>query len=454
MGPRDCNGADADTDRCISQSEFLVAYAALLGRQRRQLAPDLQAAANLAATPATPPSDAPKSTPSPPSRSLGLVIAAPAPSRPGTAQHELETKIEEALRKNLGDQYVPLPTQPPADEVAEAPAPEQAASASEPPAATSEDAAAERSLEQRAAQLREALEARLKDSGAGDEEANAARLRLERQLAELAQAAARKPAPGSRRDPTRSPDERDRALRSDLEAKLIEDGATPEQATNARARLEARIAQMRSKDAERAALLAEREPEVARSFEQRAGELRANLELKLAETNAPAAEAEAARARLERQLTELAQGAAPKPPPGSRRDPTRAPDERDRALRADLEARLQADKATPEQAANARARLEARIAEMRAKDAQRSAATPEPAPTAPAAPASNEDPLQARFRNLREGLERKLTESGASPEDAAAERARLERRIESLQGEAAHGARGEQAGKKKRDGGG
>jgi hypothetical protein len=477
LGPRDCNAADADGDHLIAESEFFVAYAALLAKQQRKLAPDLQAAATAAAA-ATAPATAPKASPTAPSRSGGPVVAAPAPSRPGTAQYELENKIEEALRKNLGDQYVPRPTPPPAVEVVATLAPAPSASAAEQPAPPSEDVAAERSIEQRAAELREALEARLRDSGAGLEEARIARARLERQLAELAQGAAKKPAPGSRRDPTRSPDERDRELRANLEAKLLEDAATPDQAANARARLEARIADMRSKDAERAAAAAESEPDAARSFEQRAEELRANLELKLAETNAPPAEAEAARARLERQLTELAQGSAPKPPPGSRRDPTRAPDERDRELREGLEAKLKADKASPEQAANARARLEQRIAEMRAKDAERGAVTaaapvatpaaPPPAvakasapevsaPAAPEAPAGlapSEDPLEARFRNLREGLERKLAESGASPEDAAAERARLEKRIEALRREAAGGARGEKAGKKKRDGGG
>ncbi|MFM7295738.1 MAG: hypothetical protein ACKO4Q_00765 [Planctomycetota bacterium] len=416
------------------------------------------------------------------------MVAAPAPSRPGTAQYELENKIEEALRKNLGDQYIARPA-PPVEVLEPTPVAEPAPGSQATPEAEATETPVERSLEQRAAELREALEARLRESGAGPEEATAARVRLERQLAELAQAAAQKPAPGSRRDPTRSPDERDRELRANLEAKLIEDAATPDQAANARARLEARIAEMRSKDAERAAAAAEGEPDAARSFELRAEELRANLELKLAETNASPAEAEAARARLERQLTELAPGSTPKPPPGSRRDPSRAPDERDRKLRADLEAKLQADNATPEQAANARARVEARIAEMRAKDAERGSATaaapgpaaktpaapppapastavpnpaptakaPEPAPAAPetpAEPAAGEDPLEARFRNLREGLERKLAESGASPEDAAVERARLEKRIESMRREAAGGARGEKAGKKKRDGGG
>ena len=406
---------------------------------------------------------------------MGVVVAAPAPSRPGTAQYELESKIEEALRKNLGDQYV-APPAPPVEVAVPAPTPEAAVATSEGTAAAAEptegepsEAPAERSLEQRAAELREALELRLRESGAGPDEAAVARARLERQLAELAQAAASRPAPGSRRDATRSPDERDRELRANLEAKLVEDGATPEQAANARARLEARIAEMRAKDAERAAEALEGEPAAARGFEQRAEELRANLELKLAETNASPAEAEAARARLERQLTELARGSAPKPPPGSRRDPTRSPEERDRELREGLEAKLKADNATPEQAENARARLEARIAEMRAKDTERGSAPATPTrattpATTPATPApaeggadptaAPEDPLEARFRNLREGLERKLTESGASPEEAAAERARLEKRIEGLRREASGAGRPAPGAKKKRDGGG
>lgn len=468
LGPRDCNAADADGDRLIAEAEFLVAYAALLAKQQRKLAPDLQAAVSAAAAPAS----APKPPSSGPQRSGGAVVAAPAPSRPGTAQFELENKIEEALRKNLGDQYVPRPVPLPVVEVAVASTETSPAVASTADEAT-EGPAAERSLEQRAAELREALELRLRESGAGPDEAAAARARLERQLAELARAAVQKPAPGSRRDPTRSPDERDRELRENLEAKLVEDGATLEQAANARARLEARIAEMRAKDAERATEVAQGESAAARSFEQRAEELRANLELKLAETNASPAEAEAARARLERQLTELASGSAPKPPPGSRRDPTRPPDERDRELREGLEAKLKADNATPEQAENARARLEARIAEMRAKDVERGSAPavsaaptpapksePTPAPTpAPAqggteTPVAPEDPLEARFRNLREGLERKLAESGASPEEAAAERARLEKRIEGLRRDAAGGARPAPGAKKKRDGGG
>ena len=468
LGPRDCNAADTDGDRMLAQAEFLVAYVGSLAQQRRRIAPDLQAA--VTAPPVPTPTPVPTPAPGPkaagPARSASPVVAAPAPSRPGTAQYELENKIEEALRKNLGDQYVarPQPT-PPVD--ATVPAEGSTASPAAAPE-VSETEPVERSLEQRAAELREALELRLRESGAGPEEVAVARARLERQLAELAQAASNRPAPGSRRDPTRTPDERDRELRENLEAKLVEEHATPEQAANARERLEARIAEMRSKDAERASEASEGEPTAARTFEQRAEELRANLELKLAETNAPPAEAEAARARLERQLAELAQGSAPKPPPGSRRDLTRSPDERDRELREGLEAKLKEDNATPEQAANARERLEARIDEMRAKDAERGRAsavapatspvTPTPAPKEPAPPASApvpaEDPVEARFRNLREGLERKLAESGATPEEAAAERARLEKRIEALRREAAGGARPVTGGKKKRDGGG
>jgi hypothetical protein len=457
LGPRDCNTADSDGDRMLAEAEFLAAYVTLLGRQQRRIAPDLQAAATAPVAPTTTPKVA---APASPARSASPVLAAPAPSRPGTAQYELENKIEEALRKNLGDQYVarPQPTPPVETSV-------PAAASSSPSEEVTESAPVERSLEQRAAELREALELRLRESGAGPEEVAAARARLERQLAELAQVASNKPAPGSRRDPTRTPDERDRELRENLEAKLLEDGATPEQAANARARLEARIAEMRAKDAERVAQEVGAEPAESRTFEQRAEELRANLELKLAETNASPAEAEAARARLERQLAELAQGSTPKPPPGSRRDLTRSPDERDRELRENLEAKLKEDKATPEQAANARERLEARIAEMRAKDAERGRASavapataPTPAPEEPAQPASApapaEDPVEARFRNLREGLERKLAESGATPEEAAAERARLEKRIEALRREAAGGARPATGGKKKRDGGG
>lgn len=461
LGPRDCNAADSNGDRILAEPEFLAAYVTLLGRQQRRIAPDLQAAVTAPVAPTTTPevaSPVPPVSPVSPARSASPVVAAPAPSRPGTAQYELEHKIEEALRKNLGDQYVahPQPTPPVETSVPAAASP----SSSEE---VTESAPVERSLEQRAAELREALELRLRESGAGPEEVAAARARLERQLAELAQAASDKPARGSRRDPTRTPDERDRELRENLDAKLLEDGATPEQAANARASLEARIAEMRAKAAERVAQEGAAEPAESRTFEQRAEELRANLELKLAETNASPAEAEAARARLERQLAEIVQGSTPRPPPGSRRDLTRSPDERDRELRENFEAKLKEDKATPEQAANVRERLEARIAEMRVKDAERGqasavapAAAPTPAPKESAQPASApaEDPVEARFRNLREGLEGKLAESGATPEEAAAERARLEKRIEALRREAAGGARPVTGSKKKRDGGG
>ncbi len=303
LGPRDCNAADSNGDRILAEPEFLAAYVTLLGRQQRRIAPDLQAAVTAPVAPTTTPevaSPVPPVSPVSPARSASPVVAAPAPSRPGTAQYELEHKIEEALRKNLGDQYVahPQPTPPVETSVPAAASP----SSSEE---VTESAPVERSLEQRAAELREALELRLRESGAGPEEVAAARARLERQLAELAQAASDKPARGSRRDPTRTPDERDRELRENLDAKLLEDGATPEQAANARASLEARIAEMRAKAAERVAQEGAAEPAESRTFEQRAEELRANLELKLAETNALPAEAEAARARLERQLAEI-----------------------------------------------------------------------------------------------------------------------------------------------------
>jgi hypothetical protein len=488
LGRREHTLGDVDGDHGLSEAEFLGAYAAYGEKQGLKLAPELAAMARTTAS--SPQVLQPSSTPVAP------------PSRSTAAQRELENKIEEALRKNLGDKYVPRVVETPAEPVA--------APASSAPAETSPEVAPENSVaqppspEERAAQLRASLELRLTESQASPDEARAARARLEQRILELAAGEATKPPPGSRRDPTRSPDERDRELRESLEAKLKADFATPEQAANARARLEERIAQMRAKDAERAAAEESEESgelldsaSAARSFEERAREQRDALERELATSGATPEAAAKARAELEQRLAALAKRAGPKPPPGSRRDPTRSPEERDRELRASLEAKLAADGATPEQATNARARLEERIAQMRAKDVERAqdgtapraagsgttarvepkspAPAPqlEPAPQIPPATATEGTPtepaeaaptltpeqsLEARARNLRDALERQLADSGASPEEAAVARERLERRIADMQ-RAAQGERkaaggAGQGGKKKRDGGG
>ena len=475
LGRREHTLGDVDGDHGLSESEFLGAYAAFGAKQGLKLEPELAAMARPAA-------------PSPQVLKPDSAPVAP-PSRSTAAQVELESKIEEALRKNLGDKYVPRVVEKPAEPVV-APAPSKTPAPSTPVEGEgSAEPATPLSPEERAAQLRASLERRLAESQASPDEALAARARLEQRIAELVAGEASKPPPGSRRDPTRSPDERDRELRESLEAKLKADFATPEQAANARARLEERIAQMRAKDAERAAAEeageADDSASAARSFEERAREQRDALERELAASGATPEAAAKARAELEQRLAALAKRAGPKPPPGSRRDPTRSPDERDRELRASLEAKLAADGATPEQAANARARLEERIAQMRAKDAERpdtanapraagSGTTARVEPTEPApAPASEGTPtdapqaaptltpeqsLEARARNLREALERQLADSGASPEEAAIARERLERRIADMQ-RAAQGERkasggAGQGGKKKRDGGG
>jgi hypothetical protein len=485
LGRREHTLGDVDGDHGLSEAEFLGAYAAYGEKQGLKLAPELAAMARTTAS--SPQVLQPSSTPVAP------------PSRSTAAQRELENKIEEALRKNLGDKYVPRVVETPAEPVA--------APASSAPAETSPEVAPENSVaqppspEERAAQLRASLELRLTESQASPDEARAARARLEQRILELAAGEATKPPPGSRRDPTRSLDERDRELRESLEAKLKADFATPEQAVNARARLEERIAQMRAKDAERAATEEAGESldsaSTPRSFEERAREQRDALERELATSGATPEAAAKARAELEQRLAALAKRAGPKPPPGSRRDPTRSPEERDRELRASLEAKLAADGATPEQATNARARLEERIAQMRAKDVERAqdgtapraagsgttarvepkspAPAPqlEPAPQIPPATATEGTPtepaeaaptltpeqsLEARARNLRDALERQLADSGASPEEAAIARERLERRIADMQ-RAAQGERkaaggAGQGGKKKRDGGG
>ncbi|MCY3003182.1 MAG: hypothetical protein NTV21_15380 [Planctomycetota bacterium] len=189
--------------------------------------------------------------------------------------------------------------------------------------------------------------------------------------------------------------------------------------------------------------------------------MREELELQLAEGNASPEEAARLRARLEERIA--GPKAKERPAPGSRPGGgTRSAEEREANLRTQLEEQLKESNATPEQAANSRNRLEERIVKMReelaAKEAAEKPATPAsapkepeakpatgdkpvakpaeekpvaPAPEAgkPAEPVPAESPAETRARNLREALEQQLKDTNASPAEAEAARARLEKRL-------------------------
>ena len=309
-----------------------------------------------------------KTAPRPPSPATPAVTGTLGPvdehGRPLDPAAELERKVAEALKRagvgNGGAKAVPgqsvTETPPSPVEPAAQPAPRAPEVATEV-----EDAPREAISAERARALREELELQLAERNASPEEAARLRTRLEERIA--GPKPKERPAPGTRPGGgTRSADEREANLRAQLEAQLAQSNASPEQAANARQRNEERIRKMREDLAAKEAAGTAAAPPAPKSAETPKGSA----------ARSDAASPDAAKPTPGRPVASppapekpVGTSGEPAPEPIPAESPAEA---RARNLRAALETQLKESNTSPAEAEAARARLEKRLADAAAKE--------------------------------------------------------------------------------------
>ena len=438
LGPRDVTAADADKNGRLSESEFLVGFHGWLSTSGRTIEADLEAEVaklRAAAKPAAPATPATPANPAPAAKPVAPRAAAPAPN----PADEINRKIDEALRK----------------------AQEQdagaAGGAARPRGAESEPAAPG-DLSGLSKEAQDALNRRLRTSGVTPETAAAERQALQQRIDNAGAAAA--PAEPSAPPAPRGAGAAAPAKPASAPTGGPASGATGNPAAGAAGAAAAAPSANAGQPAARPAG-APNAPTTAPADPEAAAKLQRALdatERRMKKDGASAEEIEVAKEQLRQRAQQGSPAATPAatpavapatPPtaaPASAPKPTAAPADPEmaaklqRALDA-TERRMKKDGASAEEIEVAKEQLRQRA--QQGSPAATPAATPATPPNAapasapkpaaaPAEPAPAADEDEGPEQDpavLRNRLEVLLKARNASPEEAAAERAKLEKRI-------------------------
>ncbi|MBL8803593.1 MAG: hypothetical protein JNN27_16450 [Planctomycetes bacterium] len=441
LGPRDVTAADADKNGRLSESEFLVGFHGWLSASGRTIEADLEAEVaklRAAVKPAAPATPATPANTAPAAKPVAPRAAAPAPN----PADEINRKIDEALRK----------------------AQEQdagAAGGAARPRGVETEPAAQGDLSGLSKEAQDALNRRLRTSGVTPETAAAERQALQQRIDNAGAATA--PAEPSAPSAPRAAGAAAPAKPASAPTGGPTAGATGNAPTGAAGAAAAAPSANAGQPAARAAG-APNAPTTAPVDPEAAAKLQRALdatERRMKKDGASAQEIEAAQEQLRQRAQALSNGAgtaanpaatpaaAPATPPAapaSESKPAAAPVDPEmaaklqRALDA-TERRMKKDGASAEEIEAAKEQLRQRA--QQGGPAATPAVAPATAPTAapaaaPKPAAAPADPAPAADEDegpeqdpavLRNRLEVLLKARNASPEEAAAERAKLEKRI-------------------------